>query len=196
MNTIAAANPSNSSKVEDGVWIVVLGELSIFTLFFATYLYYRAFSPELYDASQASLNSGLGALNTLILLASSFFIASAMRVLHAKRDYRKAFQLVTAALGCGAGFVVVKVIEYGGAFQAGLNVLTNEFFMFYFMLTGIHLMHLLVGMLLLGAMAVQLRAMSMGKAEASESFGGFSTSFWHMLDIVWIVLFPLLYLLR
>ena len=64
MNTAAIAN--SSPTVEDGVWIVVLGELSVFTLFFATYLYYRAFSPELYNASQASLNIGLGAFNTLI----------------------------------------------------------------------------------------------------------------------------------
>ena len=119
-----------------------------------------------------------------------------MRVLHLHKDHRKAFHLVIAALFCGAGFVTVKVFEYGSAFQAGVNVLTNEFFMFYFMLTGIHLMHLLVGMMLLGAMALQLRGMSMGKAEASETFGGFATSFWHMLDIVWVVLFPLLYLLR
>ncbi len=181
--------------VEDGVWIVVVGELSIFTLFFTTYLYYRAFSPELYETSQATLNIGIGALNTLILLASSFSVASATRVLQISNNYKSAFRLLVAALLCGAAFVILKVFEYGSAFEAGVNVLTNEFFMFYFMLTGIHLMHLLVGMTLLAAMALQLRIVLRGKGEISQTFGGFATSFWHMLDIVWIVLFPLLYLL-
>ena len=90
----------------------------------------------------------------------------------------------------------MKVFEYGGTFSNGVSVLTDDFFMFYFMLTGIHLLHLLVGMALLGATILHLRSSLATDGAISEALLGFASCFWHMLDIVWIVLFPLLYLLR
>lgn len=182
--------------VESGIWVVVFGELSIFTLFFSVFLYYRALSPELFAASSATLDQGLGALNTVILLTSSWFVASAVTAIQQAGGRERALRYFSCALACGAAFVLVKVFEYGGALRDGVNVLTDEFFMFYFMLTGIHLMHLLVGMALLGATALQLRgSLATGNA-TSNTLVGFSSCFWHMLDIVWIVLFPLLYLLQ
>ena len=76
--------------VEAGVWVIVLGELCVFTLFFVTFLYYRAFSPEVFEASRITLSQGLGALNTLLLLTSSWFVASAVRALCGFTDRRKA----------------------------------------------------------------------------------------------------------
>jgi nitric oxide reductase NorE protein len=182
--------------VEAGVWVVVLGELCVFTLFFTTFLYYRALSPELFEESRALLRQDLGALNTIILLTSSWCVASAVRALRSAETRPRAMSLLLGALGCGAVFVVVKVFEYGGAINAGINVLTDGFFMFYFMLTGIHLLHLLVGMGLLGATTVHLRHVIASNGEVSEPLVGFASCFWHMLDLVWIILFPLLYLLR
>ena len=181
---------------EAGVWVVVLGELCVFTLFFTTFLYYRAFSPELFDESRAILRQDLGALNTIILLTSSWCVASAVKALRSDRGRPQALPLLLGALGCGAAFVVVKFFEYSGAINAGINVLTDGFFMFYFMLTGIHLLHLLVGMGLLGATTVHLRHVIASNGEVSEPLVGFASCFWHMLDLVWIILFPLLYLLR
>lgn len=183
-------------NVEAGVWVVVLGELCIFTLFFTTFLYYRALSPELFEESRTLLRQDLGALNTLLLLSSSWCVASAVKSLQIEKQRRLAQPLLFAALGCGAAFVIVKVFEYTGAIDEGINVLTDDFFMFYFMLTGIHLLHLIVGMLLLGATTIHLgNAMESG-GQVSEPLVGFSTCFWHMLDLLWIILFPLLYLLR
>ena len=182
--------------VEAGVWVVVLGELCMFTLFFTTFLYYRAFSPELFEASRSLLRQDLGALNTIILLTSSWCVASAVKSLRNIDERPRAVTLLLGALGCGAAFVVVKIVEYSGAINAGINVLTDEFFMFYFMLTGIHLLHLLVGMGLLGATTVNLRRVIACKDEPSEPLVGFASCFWHMLDLLWIILFPLLYLLR
>ena len=182
--------------VEAGVWVVVLGELCVFTLFFTTFLYYRALSPELFDSSRATLSQGLGAVNTLLLLTSSWCVASAVRTLRNAGERKRALPRFVGAVICGAAFVVVKVFEYGGAFNSGVNVLTDDFFMFYFMLTGIHLLHLLVGMALLGATILHLRASLATDGAISETLVGFASCFWHMLDIVWIVLFPLLYLLR
>ena len=182
--------------VEAGVWVVVLGELCVFTLFFTTFLYYRALSPELFDSSRATLSQGLGAINTLLLLTSSWYVASAVKALRNAGERKRALPRFLGALICGAAFVVVKVFEYGGAFSNGVSVLTDDFFMFYFMLTGIHLLHLLVGMALLGATILHLRSSFATNSAVSETLVGFASSFWHMLDIVWIVLFPLLYLLR
>ena len=182
--------------VEEGVWVVVLGELCVFTLFFTTFLYYRAFSPELFEQSRALLRQDLGALNTIILLTSSWCVAAAVRALRSVDGRPRALPLLRGALSCGVAFVVVKIFEYGGAINAGINVLTDEFFMFYFMLTGIHLLHLLVGMGLLAATSVNLRRAIASDSDVSEPLVGFSSCFWHMLDLVWIILFPLLYLLR
>lgn len=182
--------------VEEGVWVVVLGELCVFTLFFTTFLYYRAFSPELFEQSRALLRQDLGALNTIILLTSSWCVATAVRALRSVDGRQRALPLLLGALSCGVAFIIVKMFEYGGAINAGINVLTDEFFMFYFMLTGIHLLHLLVGMGLLAATSVNLRRAIASDTDVSEPLVGFSSCFWHMLDLVWIILFPLLYLLR
>lgn len=182
--------------VEGGVWVVVLGELCVFTLFFTTFLYYRAFSPEQFEESRALLRQDLGALNTLILLTSSWCVASAVKSLAIVEQRPRALALLRGALGCGAAFVAVKIFEYTGAINAGINVLSDEFFMFYFMLTGIHLLHLLVGMGLLTATTINLRRAIATQGAPSEPLVGFASCFWHMLDLLWIILFPLLYLLR
>lgn len=182
--------------VEAGVWVIVLGEFTVFTVFFATFLYYRALSPEIFEASRMSLRQDIGALNTLLLLASSWFVASAVRALRIVDKRNKVLPYLMSALACGAAFVVVKVFEYGDKVSDGVNVLTNDFLMFYFMLTGIHLLHLLVGMALLAAMALHLKHTFAESVEINHALVGFASCFWHMVDILWIVLFPLLYLLQ
>lgn len=188
--------PTTKIKVEEGVWVLVLGELSVFTLLFATFLYYRAYSPELYEVSRASLHQGLGALNTIVLLSSSYFVAAETRSMGAAGKFESARKQLLCGIACGLLFVVIKVVEYSSVISEGATLASNEFFMFYFVLTGIHLMHLVVGLALLSGIALQMRNQLAGNGHLSESLTGFSVSFWHMLDIVWIVLFPLLYLLR
>ena len=194
MNTTATAQ--ESAQAEDGVWVFVFGELSMFTLLFATFLYYRAASPDVYQASQAALLHGMGAFNTLLLLASSYFVAASTAAMRRPDQSALALRRMRLAIACGGGFVLVKTLEYGHAFHAGHDVLSNGFFMFYFTLTGIHLMHVLVGLGLLGLLHTQLKNRHAEAGHVSPALIGFSTNFWHMVDIVWIVLFPLLYLLR
>ena len=183
-------------QIELGVWVVVFGELSLFTLFFTIFLYYRGHSPELFESSRLTLHQDLGALNTMILITSSWCVAAAVRALRKIETRGLAPRRLAGALTCGAAFVFVKVIEYGGAYRDGVTVLTNEFYMFYFMLTGIHLFHVLVGMILLVAATVHLQSVLESDGMASYALIGFTSCFWHMLDLVWIVLFPLLYLLH
>lgn len=182
--------------VETGVWIVVLGELCVFTLFFATFLYYRAQSPEIFESSSLMLRRDLGALNTMILLASSWCVASATSLFTKEGGFAQARLYLLSAVACGVAFVVIKVFEYASVIRSGLTIVTDDFFMFYFMLTGIHLMHLLVGLALLGATLLHLRNALADHRPVNDELVGFASCFWHMIDIVWIVLFPLLYLLR
>lgn len=192
----AAVDRVEHLPVETGVWVVVLGELSVFTLFFVTFLYYRGLSPDLFEVSSGLLRRDLGAVNTLILLASSWCVASAAIALRVTGADRRTLAYLAAAVACGLVFVAVKILEYWSAITSGVNILTDEFFMFYFMLTGIHLMHLVVGLVLLVVTIRHLRGVLPRGQPVNDELVGFSSCFWHMIDIVWVVLFPLLYLLH
>ena len=104
----------------------------------------------------SSLSRPLGALNTLLLLTSSWFVVLGVQALREQLSQR-AVTLFTAGLGCGVGFALVKVIEYGEKLRAGINPATNDFYMFYFVLTGIHFLHVLIGLGVLTWMGARSR---------------------------------------
>jgi len=100
------------------------------------------------------------------------------------------------ALGmlCGAGFLVVKVFEYAEKFGAGISLSTNTFYMFYISLTFFHFMHVILGMVILAVIWTQARrgAYRPGECNGLES----GAAYWHMVDLLWIILFPLVYVMR
>jgi nitric oxide reductase NorE protein len=187
------AKPDTHTPGETGIWLFIFGDLIIFALFFAIFLFYRADQVELYNASQASLNNNYGALNTLFLLSSSWFVVLAMNAARASlRNW--AFGLFSLALACGAGFSVVKIIEYSEKLAQGISITTNDFYMFYYILTGLHFIHVMIGMVFLIIVLLKLRQ----SRELSSQIGFFeiSASYWHMVDILWVILFPLIYLIK
>ncbi|MEM7543174.1 MAG: cytochrome c oxidase subunit 3 [Pseudomonadota bacterium] len=178
---------------ETGVWMFIIGDVVIFSLFFGVFIYYRAADVALYAASQLTLNQVLGAFNTVLLLSSSWFVALAV---HAARHARARLsaRLLVAAAGCGIGFVIVKYFEWSEKIGAGYTLVTNDFFMYYFLLTGIHLLHVLIG---IGVLSFLWSVIVKGDTSENtivvlES----GASFWHLVDILWIALFALLYLMR
>ncbi|SNC62672.1 nitric oxide reductase NorE protein [Marinobacter sp. es.048] len=178
---------------EEGLWVFVLGDTTIFGLFFVVFAYYFSLQPDMYRASQAYLNVNFGVLNTLLLLTSSWFVVIALNAVRSNlREIAGRFTL--AAIACGAGFGVVKILEYREKIHADITPMTNDFFMFYFIFTGIHFVHLLVGM---GLLIYFWRKTRAEKIESSElpKFESVAV-YWHMVDFLWIVLFPLLYLIR
>lgn len=177
---------------EAGVWVFILGDMVIFGILFATFLYYRADRPGVFAESQHALNQNYGAINTLLLLVSSLLVVMALRAVRMKRPV--ASRLVAGAFGCGLAFSAMKVIEYTEKVGDGLTPSTNEFFMFYFVLTGLHWFHLLVGLAVLTSMFVLARKRELSTRQFGFFEGG--ACFWHMVDLLWIVLFPLLYLVR
>lgn len=175
------------------VWIFICAELIAFGLFFVVYAVYRAADVDLFNASQLRLDRGLGVLNTLLLLTSSWAVMSAVE---AARCNRVAIvpRYLALAITLGAGFMVVKYFEYSVKIDAGITLTTDMFYMFYFCLTGIHLLHVIAGTIILIVMCVNAR----GGLYHAGNLNGLEAgaSYWHLVDLLWIFLFALLYLLR
>ncbi len=191
-----AANPQDAQPQLRGdltIWLVILAELATFGLLFVGYAFARLRDPALFNASQASLHLHSGALNTVLLICGSGCVAMAVQAL--RRDARAAgSRWLLAALLCGLGFMVVKSLEFGEQFAAGVNLSTNTFFMFYLMLAGFHYLHVAAGLLFIALVWWKARQGAYGPDDchAPET----AAAFWHMVDLLWIVLFPLVYLMR
>lgn len=178
---------------EEGVWIFIFGDLVVFAFFFAMFLVYRAHEPELFRLSQQALHPNTALINTLLLLTSSLFVVFGMRAVHGRRP-DLASKLFLGGVAWGSGFVVLKALEYRAALEAGFTPMTNDFWFFYYMLTGFHLFHLVLGLGVLVSLAVLARRPTLSVKQLAFVEGG--ACFWHMVDLVWIVMFPLLYLVR
>lgn len=193
MAAVLGARTSERIPGEAGVWVFILGDMVVFALLFGVFVYYRAADVPLFAHAQLSLNQSLGALNTLLLLTSSWFVVHAVEAVRAHRA-PLARALLVAAFACGVGFLVVKYFEYGEKLRAGYTITSNDFFMYYYLLTGIHLLHVTIGMAVLTYLWQRLRNTSDIDAQRSVVESG--ASFWHMVDILWILLFALVYMLR
>jgi nitric oxide reductase NorE protein len=173
------------------IWVMVLGDLIIFGAYFIIFMVYRAMKPQEFLASQQHLNINIGVLNTLVLLASSWFVA---RSVHAARTGAHSAALRLTYLGglCGAAFILIKAYEWSTEVAQGHTISGSDFFMFYYMLTGVHLFHVLLGLLILGVVARELRNPRRRRMFMVES----GATYWHMVDLLWIVIFALLYVMR
>jgi len=179
---------------EPGIWVLLFGDMAVFTVLFVVYLYQRGQEAELFAQSQAQLNRPFGALNTLVLLFSSLLVVLATLAMRKDDARRYAHRLTIAGIGVGACFVVIKAFEYHEKIAAGLTPSTNEFFMYYFVLTGLHLAHVIIGLGVLLALSRLARHPAPTSTHIKFFEGG--ACFWHMVDLLWIVIFPLLFLVR
>jgi nitric oxide reductase NorE protein len=178
---------------EGGIWILICGDLLAFSLFFIILLQYREQNLQVFTASAAHLNQAFGALNTVLMLSSSWFVALAIHAARSSQEKRTAACFALALL-CGVGFAVVKVLEYREKIRAGITFNTNDFFMYYYVFTGIHFLHVLLGMGVLIALGLYSRSAGFTAAKLRNLETG--AIFWHLVDLLWIVLFALLYLLN
>ena len=186
-----AAKADRHVPGEPGVWIFLFGDMVVFGVFFATFMYQRSLAPELFDESRQTLSIGIGLANTLVLLTSSLFVVTAIRAIRIVAAAGRTVLLV-GALVCGLAFVGLKVIEYAAKVNEGHIPTQNAFYLYYFILTGLHLFHVFIGILVLVLLLTQA-----GHAELSGNRMAFvegGACFWHLVDLLWIVLFPLLYL--
>lgn len=174
-----------------GILTFIIADMAIFGVLFIAFMVERSRQVPLFDRSSATLNVRLGLLNTLILVTSGLCVVLAV---HAARLGRSVptRRWLALSFAVGAGFAVSKASEYGEKFAHGINMLTNDFFMFYFVLTGVHFVHFLAGMAVLALLWFRAaREPVDGPLFGWIESGGL---YWHMVDLLWLVIFPLLYL--
>lgn len=175
------------------IWIFIFAELSVFGILFLAFAFARKYNLEIFNEGQLALVKTYGALNTVVLITSSYFVVNAVNAIKLNLSIHCTRWLFLALL-TGSIFVIIKIIEYKEKFVAGYDLDTNLFFMFYFVLTFFHFMHVILGMIILIVVAIKAH-----KGDySSQNHTGVETgaSYWHMVDLVWIILFPLVYVMR
>ncbi len=177
------------SPMKFGVWLFLASELMFFTGMLGSYIVLRFAQPQVFHEEAMKLNWPLAALNTIILISSSLTMAMAVKTAQANKQNETAKYLLTT-FGLGALFLVFKSVEYGMKMEHGILPKTNLFFAAYYTLTGCHALHIIGGLI---PMINEWRWARKGEltAEGAEMMG----LYWHFVDLVWIFLFPLLYLL-
>ena len=175
------------------IWLVILAELLTFGILFLAYAVTRARHLALFNASQRTLDLHAGVINTLLLITGSWCVARAVQAVRADRAGPGARWLAGSLL-CGGAFLGLKLTEYAAKLNAGIDLSTNDFYMLYFMLTGFHFLHVVVGMILLTILLIKTLQGRYGSGNCHALETG--AAFWHMVDLLWIVLFPLVYVMR
>jgi nitric oxide reductase NorE protein len=173
------------------MWAFVLFETLVFTAYFGFYLFYRARNSGLFLHSQAQLDLRIGVFNTLVLLLSSWSVA---RCVQSSRvgAHRAARRDVFITASLAAVFLLFKVFEWARLVRMGNGLDSNDFFTYYFFLTGIHFVHLLIGLVALGVVVYQLRRPARRSQEIVET----CATYWHTVDFLWVLIFALLYVVR
>jgi nitric oxide reductase NorE protein len=184
------AGESTHLPGDGAMWVMVLGDLAIFGGYFLIYMVHRAMAPEAFLAAQEHLNVTIGVVNTLVLLTSSLFVA---RSVYAARSGKPelAIKLTLAGGTLGVLFVAIKAYEWARELAGGFTV-ANEFFSFYYVLTGVHMLHVTLGLIILGVSVRELRAVKRRRISLVEQ----GATYWHMVDLLWVVIFGLLYVMR
>jgi nitric oxide reductase NorE protein len=173
------------------MWAFVLFETLVFTAYFGFYLFYRARNPELFLHAQEQLDLRVGVFNTLVLLLSSWSVARCVQSARAGA-YRAALRDVYITAAFAAVFLISKVFEWARLVRMGNGLDSNDFFTYYFFLTGIHFVHLLIGFVVLGVVVYQLRSPARRSQELVET----CATYWHTVDFLWVLIFALLYVVR
>lgn len=179
------------------IWIIIYVELITFGALFLGYAYARRLHVDLFNDSQLLLDQRAGFVNTVLLITSSWLVVKAIYAIkYLEKDHaiKSASSLLLGAIGLGSFFLIIKMMEFSGKYAQGINLSTNTFFMFYFVLTIFHFLHVLLGVIIL----FNLYQNTKQGLYSKEEHRGLETgaSYWHMVDLLWIVLFPLIYILR
>jgi nitric oxide reductase NorE protein len=173
------------------IWIIIFLELFTFGAALIAMVIYSKDEPQIFSESRSHLNVIFGAINTILLLTSGFFMAKSVEKFKLRAIEKTSFYLKLTMLG-GLLFLALKSIEYIDKIEAGLTIGYNTFFTFYWMLTLFHVIHILVGLIILGTVFIGIR-----KRNCTITINDFeaSAAFWHMCDLIWLLLFPIIYLI-
>ena len=179
----------SSSKL--GMWLFLGTEILLFGGLFAAYAIFRAKFPEMFFEQHKELNLTLGTVNTVILIFSSFTMALAVWAAQKGNNKRVViFMLITII--CGLIFGVNKYFEYSPKLHHHIYPSTSIFFALYYLMTGLHMLHVFIGIVILSVVAVLAQRGNFNEQYYTPvEVGGL---YWYLVDLIWIYLFPLLYL--
>ncbi|WP_286266859.1 cytochrome c oxidase subunit 3 family protein [Thalassotalea atypica] len=184
---------SNDKKLPGdlAMWFFILAELTVFAIFFIAFAVTEQFNSEMFVAGKAQLHTVSGLINTIALITSSYFVALSLVAVSNGNSRKTVVLLVLGMLAAGV-YMVVKLWEYSQLFSLGIDLETNTFFTLYFLITAFHFLHVVLGIVILMFIAVKV-----SKGGYSLSISGYEAgaSYWHMVDLVWIILFPLIYVI-
>lgn len=172
------------------IWILIFLELLTFGLALIVMASWSTGEADLFHRSRLQLNLVSGSANTLVLLCSGYFMASALQYYKSGNTGQSARFLHFSML-FGWIFIGIKTWEYYSKITEGLTMGSNTFFTFYWLLTGFHFIHVLVGLLIM--IFLRRRILRLNDASTLEYFDA-GAAFWHMCDLIWLMIFPVLYL--
>ncbi|WP_079921943.1 cytochrome c oxidase subunit 3 [Mycobacterium sp. AT1] len=187
----AATTSQGHIPGEAGLWIFLFGDMTIFAAILLAFLWDRRADVDGFKDASHQLIQPIGAVNTLVLLLSSYLVVRALFAHRADRHV-VARRLIAGAMACAAVFAGLKAVEYYAEISAGHTPATGQFFTFYFILTGLHLLHVVIGTALLGAWQLMCRRRRAWSATQRVVEG--TASYWHMVDLLWVAIFAIAYL--
>ncbi|MFW0786988.1 cytochrome c oxidase subunit 3 [Gordonia sp. CPCC 206044] len=188
----SVVGPDQRVPGEPGLWVFLLGDMAIFAIMFVAFMVDRAKDPDLFRDSRESVGLAIALTNTMVLLISSLLVVIALNNVRTA-DFRRAHLLFSGAVVCAGTFVVGKVIEYIHLVNTGHGPDENPYFMWLFILTGVHLSHVVIGIVVLGVLVGRARRAIAADGAGRVVYEG-GACYWHMVDLLWMMLFPVVYL--
>jgi nitric oxide reductase NorE protein len=191
--TVQILHERPSEHVPGGrdIWVFVLFESLVFTSYFCVYLFNRTQHEKTFLLDQSHLLLWLGVVDTIVLLSSSWTVARCVQHARARRfDRAKREALLTA--GLGLVFLVLKIVEWVRLIHMGDTFTSSQFFQYYFFLTAIHCVHLLIGFVVLAVAWYRLSDRKRSTQTTVET----CATYWHSVDFYWVLIFALLYVVR
>lgn len=193
MTPLPAAQPTRTgiSHAKLGTWAFLASEIMLFGGLISAYVILRSGSSHFWVPPRAMMGVPLATLNTFILITSSVTMVLALAAIQeGNMDKFKRFMMCT--IGGGFGFLLVKAYEYNHKWHEGITLSSNLFGSFYYTLTGLHVLHVIGGIVMLAVILAQGAGGMYAKNHERVECAGL---YWHFVDLVWVLLFPILYLL-
>lgn len=192
-SSISEKNSVQKLPGDFAMWIFIVMELSVFAIFFIAFAITQRLHSDMFIEGRATLSAAIGFFCTLALIVSSYFVALAVAAVR-KTNYLIASRQLLIALITATVYLALKLFEYNHLIVLGFDLSTNSFYTLYFFITGFHFMHVLLGMIILTYMCIKVRKNTYTPLNCSGFEAG--ASYWHMVDLVWIIVFFLIYIIH
>jgi len=186
-------NNTKSLPGDLAMWVFIVMELTVFAIFFIAFAVAQRVNENMFALGRESLDLFVGLFCTLFLIVSSYFVALSVKAIKSE-DNLLAKRLLIYSLVLASFYLILKLSEYSSLAEQGFDLSFNSFYTLYFLITGFHFMHVLMGMVILAYMGKQANK---GKYSANNCSGfEAGASYWHMIDLLWVIIFFLVYVIH